>query len=81
LIDYVRRERSTFIACPRDPLLTLGIRLPIIVLQLKNIGKYTSFDIQVSAAGTLRPLVNIIIIEDTQRHILITIQSEIVHEV
>jgi len=41
-------DRSTFIACPRDPLMTLGIRLPIIVLQLKNIDKYVSFDVQVS---------------------------------
>jgi len=47
-ISCLMLNRTTFITCPRDPLLTLGIRLPVIVLQLKNIGKYISFDLQVA---------------------------------
>ncbi|CAL8069590.1 unnamed protein product [Calicophoron daubneyi] len=38
---------TTFIACPDDPKKTLGIRLPILVIILKNLKKYFSFEVQV----------------------------------
>ena len=39
---------TTFITCPADPSKTLGIKLPFLVLIVKNVKKYFSFEIQVS---------------------------------
>lgn len=45
---------TTFIICPRDPLKTLGVTLPVVVLYIKNLGKYFSFEIQVRAEAPIR---------------------------
>ncbi|GMJ13721.1 hypothetical protein like AT3G12300 [Hibiscus trionum] len=39
--------QSTFITCPADPSATLGIKLPFLVMIVKNLKKYFSFEIQV----------------------------------
>ncbi|PPR85383.1 hypothetical protein GOBAR_AA35308 [Gossypium barbadense] len=39
--------QSTFITCPADPAATLGIKLPFLVMIVKNLKKYFSFEIQV----------------------------------
>ncbi|XP_030384660.1 cilia- and flagella-associated protein 20-like [Scaptodrosophila lebanonensis] len=38
---------STYLACPGNPNKTLGIRLPFLVLIVKNINKYFSFEVQI----------------------------------
>ncbi|KAD3336788.1 hypothetical protein E3N88_32307 [Mikania micrantha] len=38
---------STYITCPADPAATLGIKLPFLVMIVKNVSKYFSFEIQV----------------------------------
>ncbi|KAK9693619.1 Cilia- and flagella-associated protein 20 [Basidiobolus ranarum] len=38
---------TTFIKCPAGVGVELGIKLPIMVLNVKNIGKYFSFEVQV----------------------------------
>ncbi|CAD5210484.1 unnamed protein product [Bursaphelenchus okinawaensis] len=38
---------TTYISCPLDPKKTLGIKLPIFVMTLKNLKKYFTFEIQV----------------------------------
>nr|XP_024397995.1 cilia- and flagella-associated protein 20-like isoform X1 [Physcomitrium patens] len=38
---------SNYISCPADPRLTLGIKLPILVMIIKNMKKYFSFEVQV----------------------------------
>lgn len=38
---------TTFITCPADPAKTLGIRLPFLVLLVKNLDRYFSFEVQV----------------------------------
>merc|ERR1719247_3067852 len=38
---------TTFITCPADPNKTLGIKLQYLVLILKNLKKYFTFEIQV----------------------------------
>lgn len=40
---------TTFITCPADPQKTLGIKLPFLVMILKNLKKYFSFEVQVGA--------------------------------
>ncbi|KAL2898153.1 Cilia- and flagella-associated protein 20 [Bienertia sinuspersici] len=39
--------QSTYITCPADPSATLGIKLPFLVIIVKNLKKYFSFEIQV----------------------------------
>ncbi|KAK9068857.1 hypothetical protein SSX86_012973 [Deinandra increscens subsp. villosa] len=38
---------STYITCPADPAATLGIKLPFLVMIVKNVNKYFTFEIQV----------------------------------
>ncbi|KAA0196337.1 cilia- and flagella-associated protein 20 [Fasciolopsis buskii] len=38
---------STFISCPSDPRKSLGIKLPFLVLIVKNLKKYFTFEIQI----------------------------------
>ncbi|KAK2989884.1 hypothetical protein RJ640_015216, partial [Escallonia rubra] len=39
--------QSTYITCPADPAATLGIKLPFLVMIVKNVKKYFTFEIQV----------------------------------
>ena len=39
--------QSTYITCPADPATTLGIKLPFLVIIVKNLKKYFTFEIQV----------------------------------
>lgn len=38
---------TTFITCPADPKKTLGIKLPFLVMIIKNLKKYFTFEVQV----------------------------------
>ena len=38
---------TTYITCPADPYQTLGIKLPFLVMILKNVKKYFTFEVQV----------------------------------
>ena len=38
---------TTYISCPSDPQKTLGIKLPFLVMIIKNLKKYFSFEVQV----------------------------------
>lgn len=38
---------TTFVTCPADPKKTLGIKLPFLVMIVKNLKKYFSFEVQV----------------------------------
>ena len=38
---------STFVVTPADPQKTLGIKLPFLVMIIKNLKKYFSFEVQV----------------------------------
>lgn len=46
---------TTFITCPADPKKTLGIKLPFLVMIIKNMKKYFTFEVQVSSMITPRP--------------------------
>ena len=39
--------QSTYITCPADPSATLSIKLPFLVMIVKNLKKYFTFEIQV----------------------------------
>ncbi|KAH9618410.1 hypothetical protein KSS87_008687 [Heliosperma pusillum] len=39
--------QSTYITCPADPAATLGIKLPFLVMVVKNLKKYFTFEIQI----------------------------------
>lgn len=39
---------TTYITCPADPKKTLGIKLPFLVMIVKNMKKYFTFEVQVS---------------------------------
>lgn len=39
---------TTFITCPADPKKTLGIKLPFLVMIIKNLKKYFTFEVQVT---------------------------------
>ena len=41
---------TTYITCPADPRKTLGIKLPYLVMIVKNMKKYFTFEVQVSQA-------------------------------
>ena len=45
---------TTFISCPADGSRGLGIKLPVLVLLLKNVGRYFSFEVQVRVARERR---------------------------
>lgn len=45
---------TTYITCPADPQKTLGIKLPFLVMIIKNLKKYFSFEVQVTAAPATR---------------------------
>jgi len=38
---------SNYITCPADPRLTLGIKLPMFVMIIKNMKKYFTFEVQI----------------------------------
>jgi hypothetical protein len=38
---------TTFVACPSDPQKSLGIRLPFLVLLVKELGEHFSFEVQI----------------------------------
>eukprot|EP00116_Pleurobrachia_bachei_P004932 sb/3465194/ len=38
---------TTYITCPADPKITLGIKLPFLVMIIKNMKKYFTFEVQV----------------------------------
>lgn len=38
---------TNYITCPADPRLTLGIKLPFLVMIVKNMKKYFTFEVQV----------------------------------
>lgn len=38
---------TTYVTCPSDPQKTLGIKLPFLVVIIKNLKKYFSFEVQV----------------------------------
>jgi len=38
---------TTYITCPADPKKTLGIKLPFLVMIIKNLKKYFTFEVQV----------------------------------
>lgn len=39
---------TTYITCPADPRKTLGIKLPYLVMIVKNMKKYFTFEVQVN---------------------------------
>ena len=41
------QHSTTFITCPADPKKTLGIKLPFLVMIIKNLKKYFTFEVQV----------------------------------
>jgi hypothetical protein len=47
LITNVHLCSTTFITCPADPKKTLGIKLPFLVMIIKNLKKYFTFEVQV----------------------------------
>ena len=49
------------ITCPTDPKKTLGIKLPFLVMIIKNLKKYFTFEVQVGSATTNDQQINIII--------------------
>ncbi|XP_033487676.1 cilia- and flagella-associated protein 20-like [Epinephelus lanceolatus] len=38
---------TTYLSCPADPEKTLGIKLPVLVMIIKNLKKYFTFEVQV----------------------------------
>ena len=46
---------TTYITCPADPRKTLGIKLPYLVMIVKNMKKYFTFEVQVSIKMWLIP--------------------------
>ncbi|KAG8226404.1 hypothetical protein J437_LFUL011942 [Ladona fulva] len=48
VLDIIGRNvATTFIVCPADPKVSLGIKLPFLVMIIKNLKKYFSFEVQV----------------------------------
>ena len=45
---------TTYITCPADPKKTLGIKLPFLVMIIKNLKKYFTFEVQVSSLSTFK---------------------------
>lgn len=38
---------TTYVTCPADPAKTLGIKLPFLVMIIKNLKRYFTFEVQV----------------------------------
>lgn len=52
---------TTYITCPADPKKTLGIKLPFLVMIIKNLKKYFTFEVQVrSICVNVRILLTVI---------------------
>lgn len=52
VLEIVGSNVSTiYIVCPGDPEKTLGIKLPFLVMIVKNLKKYFTFEVQVSGTG------------------------------
>ncbi|VDP20866.1 unnamed protein product [Schistosoma margrebowiei] len=47
IFKYLILTRNTYISCPADPRKALGIKLPFLVLIVKNLNKYFTFEIQI----------------------------------
>jgi len=47
LVGFLVGYSTTFITCPADPSQTLGIKLPFLVMIIKNLKKYFTFEVQV----------------------------------
>ena len=45
---------TAFISCPADPAKTLGIKLPFLVMIIKNLNKYFTFEVPVRRPGRQR---------------------------
>lgn len=68
----VSADSTTYITCPADPKKTLGIKLPFLVMIIKNLKKYFTFEVQVReldsgcvlAAGvcSLPPLLKLVLL-------------------
>jgi hypothetical protein len=43
---------TTYVTCPADPKKTLGIKLPFLVMIIKNLKKYFTFEVQVRASAS-----------------------------
>jgi len=48
---------TTFINCPADASQTLGIKLPFLVMIIKNLKKYFTFEVQVVSSTPLLSLI------------------------
>lgn len=46
---------TTYITCPADPKKTLGIKLPFLVMIIKNLKKYFTFEVQVGIYALTTP--------------------------
>lgn len=46
---------TTYITCPADPKKTLGIKLPFLIMIIKNLRKYFTFEVQVGYACIFIP--------------------------
>jgi hypothetical protein len=44
---------TTYITCPAEPKQTLGIKLPFLVMIIKNLKKYFTFEVQVQRKVTI----------------------------
>ena len=42
---------TTYITCPADPTKSLGIKLSVLVLIVKNMERYFTFEVQVCESG------------------------------
>lgn len=49
LILVFTLHSTTYITCPADPKKTLGIKLPFLVMIIKNLKKYFTFEVQVGS--------------------------------
>lgn len=51
LLVFFLSFSTTYITCPADPKKTLGIKLPFLVMIIKNLKKYFTFEVQVNKTG------------------------------
>ena len=56
---------TTYITCPADPRKTLGIKLPYLVMIVKNMKKYFTFEVQVRSTSEISDLVACILMYNT----------------
>ena len=50
---------TTYITCPADPRKTLGIKLPYLVMIVKNMKKYFTFEVQVNVQMIIHKSANV----------------------